>query len=277
MNFTHKKMTISGPIVEFDTTQKPIPYGTNYHVKPGSKAARLTNQEESQLKSVYRSKKRVRLLVNANAYQWFKTRGKPYIPIFITFTFKEDIRDIDKANHLYTNFIKKLNYEINKQKKKKTKQHDLQYLAVIEFQDENREGVIHYHTLFFNLPFMERIYDQIKRIWKHGHTNVESLKDIIKDAKYIANYIVKYMSKSLRDGRLKGKKKYFTSRNLLKPKQILDEDIVLNLASLLPENSIISSGSWQNKHCGKYSRTTYNLKNNPEILSLINKQTIPLD
>ncbi|MBP6859094.1 MAG: hypothetical protein KBC69_00510 [Candidatus Magasanikbacteria bacterium] len=260
MNYTHNKLTISGPIVEFDTMEKPIFYGTNYRIRPGPKGIKITTPEDIQLKSAYRSKRKVRLLVNANAFQWFKPRGKPYIPIFITFTFRLDMRDIDEANKLYTDFMQRLNYSITKQKK-----HNLHYLAVTEFQDENREGVIHYHTLFFNMRFIKQVYDEIKRIWTHGNTNVTSIKNLGN----IAQYMVKYMTKSMRDGRLVGKKKYFTSKNLLKPKEIKDEKTVLYLAEQIPKNSKVFSGSWLNTHCGKITRTTYNLQNNLEVLTLI--------
>lgn len=265
MNYTHNKLNISGTIIEFDTMQRPIFYGTNYHIKPSTGGRQITNPEENQLKSAYRSKKKVRHLVNANAFQWFKRNGAPYLPIFITFTFKLDIRDIDEANKLYTDFMQRFNYFMTKQKK-----HGLQYLAVTEFQDENREGVVHYHTLFFNMRYIRQAYDEIKRVWTHGNTNVRSVKRI----KNIAQYMTKYMTKSMRDGRLAGKKKYFTSKNLLKPKEIKDEKTVLYLVGQLPKSSIVSSGSWLNKHCGKYTRITYDLVNNPNSLALLNSVVV---
>ena len=261
MNFTYNKLTISGNIIEFDNMEKPIFFGTNYHIKPGRKGEKIITAEESQLKSVYRSKKNVRHLVNANSFQWFKPNGNPYLPIFITFTFKLDIRSVDEANKLYTDFMQRLNYFMTKNKK-----HTLHYLAVVEFQDENREGVIHYHTLFFNMRYINQVYDEIKKVWKHGNTNVKSIKRV----KNIALYMVKYMTKNMKEGRLTGKKKYFISKNLLKPKEIKDEKTVLSLVEQLPKKSIISSGSWINKHCGKITRVTYDLQDNPKILSLIN-------
>jgi hypothetical protein len=265
MNCTHNKLTVAGHFVEFDTMEKPVFYGTNYHIKHTTSTKTISNPEEIQLKSVYRSKKNVRLLVNANAFQWFKPNHRPYLPIFITFTFRLDIRSVDEANEMYTDFMQRLNYFMTKEKK-----HTLHYLAVIEFQDENREGVVHYHTLFFNMRYINQAYDEINRIWKHGNTNIKSIKTV----KNISRYMVKYMTKSLADGRLAGKKKYFTSKKLLKPKQILDERTVLSLIEQLPKESIISSGSWLNKHCGKMTRITYNLEKKPKALALVNNTMV---
>lgn len=260
MNYSHHKLTRSGPYVDFDSVEKPFFYGTNYHVKHTPTGRSISTPEENQLKSTNRAKKKVRHLVNSNAFQWFKSNGSPFLPIFITLTFELDIRNVDEANDLYTEFMQRLNYFLSKRKN-----HYLQYLSVIEFQDKTRGGVVHYHTLFFNMRYVKQIYDEIRRVWTHGNVNIKSIRNI----KDIARYMVKYMTKNMADGRLAGKKKYFTSRGLLKPKEIYDEKTVLEIVKQLPETCKLPTNSWSTEHNGIFTRTTYDLRNSPGALALL--------
>lgn len=265
MRPTHQKLTIAGTTIDFDTYEKPIFYGTNYHVKHGRSGLTLSTPEDNEIKSAYRAKARVRLLVNANASQWFKQNGNPYMPIFITFTFRLDIRNVDEANTLYTDSMQRLNYFVRHEKK-----HSLLYLTVIEFQDKTRGGVVHYHTLFFNMRFIERVYDEIKRVWKHGNVNIKSVRKV----KSLSRYMVKYMTKNLKDGRLKGKKKYFISRGLLKPQIVRDEQQVAFIVKQLPETCKVSTGSWPSKYNGKITRVVYDLQSNSQALALLNSMMV---
>jgi len=265
MQLTHQKLTIAGNIVEFDTFGKPIFYGTNYRIKHGGSGQTISTPEDNENKSAYRAKAMVRRLVNANASQWFKQSGSPYMPIFITFTFKLDIRNVDEANTLYTDSMQRLNYFVRREKK-----HSLLYLTVIEFQDKTRGGVVHYHTLFFNMRFIERVYDEIKRVWKHGNVNIKSVRKV----KSLSLYMVKYMTKNLKDGRLKGKKKYFVSRGLLKPKIVYDEQQIAFILKQLPETCKIHSASWPSKYCEKITRVIYDLQSNPQALALLNSMMV---
>jgi hypothetical protein len=265
MKITNKKLIISGNIVEYDVMEIPIIYGTNYRVKHKQTGLSVSSPEENEEKSANRSKSSVRRLVNANAFKWLKQNDTPYLPIFITFTFKDDIRDVEYANRIFSDFMQRLNYALTGSKK-----YILQYLSVIEFQDENRNGVIHYHVLFFNLRYMTRIYDEIKRIWKHGNVNVQSIRHI----KDLGKYLVKYMSKNVKDERLKGKKKYFVSRGLKHWRVIFQQELVDVIVQQLPEGCIIGQGSWPNKHCKKITRVTYDMKNNPQAIDWVNTMMI---
>jgi hypothetical protein len=266
MQATYQKLTVAGNIVEFDTFGKPIFYGTNYRIKHrGPSGQIVSTPEDNENKSAYRAKAMVRRLVNANAFQWFKPNRKPFLPIFITFTFKLDIRNVTEANTLYTDSMQRLNYFVRHEKK-----HSLHYLTVIEFQDENRSGVVHYHTLFFNMRFIDQVYDEIKRVWKHGNTNIKSVRKV----KNFSQYMVKYMIKNLKDGRLKGKKKYFTSRGLLKPKVVYDEQQIAIILKQLPETCKIHTASWPSKYCEKITRVIYDLESNPKALALLNSMVV---
>lgn len=258
MQFTNQKITIAGHIVEYDIMEQPIKYGPDNHKKHKSTGKTLSTPEENEISSANRAKSAVRRLVNSNAHKWLKENGTSYLPIFITLTFEDDIRDLDIASGFFKVAMQRLNYFVGGSKK-----HFLHYIAVTEFQDKTREGVIHYHVLFFNLPFIEKVYDEIKRIWRHGNINVKSVRNV----KDLGRYMVKYMTKNLKDGRLKGRKKYFASKGLKRWTVLYEKDLVSLIVEMLPEQCKIGTSSWDNPHCKKITRTTYNVQSNPEALA----------
>lgn len=259
MQFTNQKITIAGHIVEYDVMEQPIKYGPNNRKKYAPTGKPLSSPEDNELSSANRAKAAVRRLVNSNAHKWRKENGTSYLPIFVTLTFEDDIRDLDTAHNLFKVAMQRLNYFVGGGSKK----HFLHYVAVTEFQDKTREGVIHYHVLFFNLPFIEKVYDEIKRIWQHGNINVKSVCNI----KDLGKYMVKYMTKNLKDGRLKGRKKYFASKGLKRWTVLYEKDLVSLVVEILPEETKMNTVSFDNKHCGKITRTTYDTKNDPKALA----------
>ena len=261
IKLTNQKLTISGHIVEHDIMTQPIKYGSNPNRKPPApKTGKPITPEKDRLEtSINRAKASVRRLVNANAHEWIKPDGKSYLPIFITLTFKDDVKNLKYASDCFKTAIQRLNYFVSGGSKK----HILHYLAITEFQDKNRNGVIHYHVLFFNLPFIQQIYDEIKRIWRHGNVNVKSVKLV----KNLGRYMVKYMAKNLTDGRLKGHKKYFSSKGLKKSQVLYDEDLINLVIDLIPTKCNTGSSSWNNPHCEKITRTTYDVKDDPKALA----------
>lgn len=261
LNATKEKLLISGNIIEHDIFGINIFYGKRRKTHGGGFKP-ISTPEENEQKSAYRAKATARRLVNANAYKHFKIGGMPYVPIFITLTFKDDVRNVSQANAKFTDFIDRLNYYIYGSK---TRQ--LHYLSVIEFQDKTRNGVIHYHTLFFNLRFINKIYDEIKRIWGLGNTNIKSVRQV----KNIGNYMAKYMSKNVKDPRLKGQKKYFASRGLLRWKIIYQKNIVDDVLNKIPKNCRLSQGSWKNKYCVSITRTVYDIKDQRDAIDYLGK------
>jgi len=123
----------------------------------------------------------------------------PFLPVFLTFTFAENIVDISQANVYFRSFIRRFNRFLN------TK---LRYVAVLEFQ---KRGAVHYHTVFFNLPFVH--FSIIEKIWSHGFTNTQSVRKI----RNLASYLCKYLTKETLDCRLFGEKVYLCSFGLLRP------------------------------------------------------------
>ncbi|MFZ2309992.1 MAG: hypothetical protein WAW11_00420, partial [Patescibacteria group bacterium] len=217
-----QKLIISGNILEIYDYEDPIRLGTKrkkrkqgVNKKPKIPPSEIEAEHEEykqEIKnnfSLRRTKSNIVRLINAN----------PELKAFVTLTFDDkksndgSFTDINKCNLIFTNFIKRL------------KRHypDLRYLAVPEFQSDyyyrskiKKEygGNIHYHVIC-NLPYVSN--DQLSKIWNHGFVNINNIRHVSR----IGLYVAKYIGKALFDGRLFGKKKVFSSRQLLKPKIII--------------------------------------------------------
>ncbi len=195
---------------------------------------------ESRKTSMNRSRSIIRRLVNANAWHWYKPSGLPYLPIFLTFTFADDIKDIPTANYIFSKFMKRFNYEITG-----SKNAFLKYVVVTEYQDKYDRGVIHFHGIFFNL---KHIYvDTLSAIWGEGFIKLKKINNV----KNAGAYVSKYMSEDFGDERLDGKKKYFSSRGLIKPTVIKEEEKVSQIVSQIPSKYLKHNKEFDRKYKGK--------------------------
>ena len=234
---TKKKLVKSGSLLEVYNFGNDILLGPRYKKSKSEIEEELDSKypkpkassEELLNKSARRAKRTIRRLIKANSFYWYKPNGMSYLPITITLTFKENIQDIKQANYEFTKFIRRLNYEANKIIIKNLKESNLKYIAVFEKQ---KRGAIHYHCIFFNLPYIENIYDKMRDIWGQGMINVGGTKkglNKIKDQdklNKIIDYFIKYIQKSFFDNNYKSKKKYQTSKGLIKPKTTNTEELV---------------------------------------------------
>jgi len=115
--------------------------------------------------------------------------------------------DIQECNIIFKNFIKRLKYNYNIQ--------NLKYLAVIEFQ---QRGAVHYHVLL-NIPYIP--HKELQELWGNGFVFINAIEHVDN----IGAYILKYITKDNNDKRLMGQKAYLTSRNLIKPEEVLNHDL----------------------------------------------------
>lgn len=213
--------------------------------------------------SMLRAKKTLIRLVNSNVYQYTNTKGRPYIPTFLTLTFAKDIRNQKQANELFSLFIKRLNYHVHK-----NKAHPLKYSVVIEFQNLTREGVIHYHALLYDLPFIKA--NTLEGLWREGIINVTSMRSI----KKIGTYLSKYMSKKFEDPRLDGHKRYFSSRGLIKPKTYAGAVAYTVIKNAIPKSTPQKKSEFISEKLGKVSTTIYTLENKGGISEFLNPEEI---
>lgn len=214
MSQTHFKLTISNNVFEFYEFSNPITYAEP-RVKKTSKTQDSEPIKKSDFNSAaYRAKKNLKRIMECNAGAWVNDNKKPYKPMFLTLTFRENIQDLNYAHNEFKKFMQRLNTLAFG-----TKTRDIKYVAVVEFQ---KRGAIHYHIGLFNLPYIDRIYDKLAEIWTAGSRTIVPIKTPRGAIKYFSKYLIK----SFEDNKLKGRKKYFISTGLKKPLIVRDEESV---------------------------------------------------
>jgi len=199
--------------------------------------------------SFYRSKSKAEKIIKCNAWQWFHDYKKPFLPVFLTLTFADNVQDLTEANRKYSKFIQRLNYEIFNEKKAR-----LQYLGVVEFQ---KRGAIHYHVIFFNLPFIKNVYE----VWNEGRIDLKGVKSM----RGLTIYLSKYMVKEAEDGRLKGRKRYFTSRKIYRPIVIKNYLVAKRICDVLKDR-LKCKKSFEVDFIGEIDFYSYLLKDDENIL-----------
>ena len=203
-------------------TQKLTVFGSHFlHITYKTRQYTYANKNKNNEKNPNNKRRQDNLIRTRNLIYQIVTMNAEdnplYRPVFYTITFKENMQDIPTANKEFQKFIQRLNYHVG---------HKLKYLSVIEFQ---KRGAIHYHVVFFNLPFIDKAV--IEKKWGHGFTRIETA-DNVNDC---ALYIAKYLKKNLIDKRLVGQKSYFTSKGLPRPETYYQDqniDTILQSATL---------------------------------------------
>jgi len=147
-----------------------------------------------------------------------------FLPVFVTLTFAKNEQNRRIASRELRYYHMRLAYEVGVK---------LRYIAIPEFQER---GAIHYHVVYFNLPFIHG--PRLQEVWRNGGTNIKSLHDV----KKIAGYISKYVTKDSIDQRHTGHRLLITSRGLLRPQIYTNRDVDLKLREMyLKEESKVSS------------------------------------
>ncbi|MFA4941437.1 MAG: hypothetical protein WC582_02460 [Patescibacteria group bacterium] len=208
-----QKLIKSGDLIEIYSYEQAI--RINHKRKKRRKQIKEKPKEDEidkRIKSDFslrRTRANIVRLVNSN----------PELKVFITLTFDDkkssdsSFTDIAKCNLIFSNFIKRL----------KRYYPDLLYLAVPEFQSDyyyrskvrkENGGNIHYHVLS-NLPYTAN--SRLADLWGYGFVNINNIRHVSR----VGLYVAKYIAKELFDGRLKGKKKIFYSRQLKRPEIII--------------------------------------------------------
>lgn len=176
------------------------------------------NEESIQRRSGRRARLKMMDLIRTNAaYDW-KFKGRSCTNKFLTLTFRENVQDLEWANDQFKKFIQRLNYHVTGEKKAVIK-----YVVVVEFQ---KRGAVHYHTLFFNLPYVP--HDELEKVWGHGWVSINAIDHVDDLGAYLGKYMIKTMEgtendkdqKDKKRRRDKGKKRYWASRGLIKPEVI---------------------------------------------------------
>jgi hypothetical protein len=230
---TSEKLVVSGSVIEV------FKYDDFFEVANRSKYG-VTSQNRAVS---------FRRLVNCNAGIWRDVDSSVIMPKFLTLTFADNILDLAVANKIFMKFVIRLNRRFFK------KGDRLAYLAVPEFQ---KRGAVHYHVLFFNLPFVFNVFDELNKLWGYGHLLYKAL-DSASDASW---YMAKYMTKSLSDERFKGKKRYFGSRNLNRPFVTYDLILISDILDLVNSRPLFSS-RFQNQKGSNCEYMVFDISDSP--------------
>lgn len=248
------KIIIAGDIVEVISYERPI-LKTQDRARVPDKKSRGQPDEQQKIKSraitTQRARSKLRRTISANVYRWYDQAGEPIKPKFLTLTFKENIKDFNQANYEFTKFIQRLNENVYGRKSNA----NLKYLVVPEFQ---KRGAIHYHVIFFNLPYIAAA--KLKGIWKQGFIKINAIDEVDN----VGAYISKYMGKDNDDERLQAKKCFWGSRGLLEAieNRLLGEEGKREVESLDATLSPFKTfqSAFEHLELGLISYTQYNLK-----------------
>lgn len=243
INYYDCKVVISGNIIEIYRYDRGIFKGfINENGRAGNGFVDDEKRSKNREVSLVRARRDLRRIVNANIEQW----GDDVTCKFVTLTFRDNVTDLDMANYEFKKFIKRLNYEVYDKKCSY-----LKYTVVPEFQ---QRGAVHYHVIFYNLPYIKA--DVIEQVWGNGFIKINKIDDIDN----VGAYICKYLTKDNNDDRLKGRKCYFNSRGLKKPREIyLDYDDLERVKKSLPGQAMTYKGEFNNEYVGKVEYEQYNL------------------
>lgn len=234
---SYSKLVISGNVLERYQYEKPYFYNFAPRKKRLTGDTSLVSSMGGRRRdNTYRSAQKIKRIVFANDNLWNCKS------LFLTFTFAENVTSVKGANVLWSQYVRKFNNFLRKRGYEKAK-----FLTVVEFQ---KRGAVHYHTIYFNIPFIKGLKEHIEDMWEHGFIKVISLEKI----KYIGNYVSKYLQKGITDDRLKREKAFFTSRGLHRPIEIRNEE---NVLAILDNSDTISLSDTTHVTSAKYGKIDY--------------------
>lgn len=196
---SNRRLVVSGDTFELYEYERPYFYNRSPQKKAGSTtpSPSLKGRRADNLTS---ARMRIRRLIASNESAYGE-RLK-----FVTFTFARNVTNLEEANRLWAEFARKM----------RERHGALKYLCVVEFQ---KRGAIHYHVLYFNLPFVYGVKDALAKTWGHGFVKIVTVSHV----KNLGAYVSKYLQKDIMDRRLVGEKAFFCSKGLIQPEEFRNE------------------------------------------------------
>lgn len=165
--------------------------------------------------NIARAQRKIKRLVNSNSFVY------GYHPIFITYTFARNCTDIREANRYFKQHIDEL--------RRKIVGRSLRYLAVPEIQ---KRGAIHYHVIFFDLPYIVGIKSIFSASWGQGFIQVKAIEHV----RNVGAYVSKYFGKQWAKSRILNTKSYFSSCGLYQPETYHNLDILKEFDNIVIEH-----------------------------------------
>lgn len=233
----YTKVVVTQGIIEVFQYEK-----LNVNSQGGHKDGIGQTSEENYKQTQRRRRAEVRQLICQN----FDKNSK-----FITLTFNNDgnhdKQDVKACNKLFKEFIQRL----------KRRYPELQYVAVVEFQDKNNRGAVHYHMIA-NLPYIKK--DDLSDIWGNGFIKINAIDKVDN----VGAYVIKYMTVDLDDKRLQGLKAYNCSKGLKRPVELKswnydDKEVMEQVESLTKGKSPSYERTYESEKAGKVIYKQFNL------------------
>jgi hypothetical protein len=253
-NGSKYKVVVSGHVVEVYEYEKHVrtgPRGEPSELIIDEETGEILNREvydrdETRRKNCRRAKNELRRLIVSN---FEATKDK-----FVTLTFRDgavnDVTDVAECNVAFDEFMKRLRRYITKHK---PEYKGFKYVRVIEFQDSNGRGAVHFHLLA-GLPFMR--FETIAELWGNGFIGINRIEHVDN----LGAYVTKYMVKDMDDTRLAGKKAYTTSVGLTRPITLHGTDAVEIIEQHLKGKKEVFANSYSSEHTGKVTYKEFNMK-----------------
>lgn len=192
----NRSLVIAGSYAE------QIIYKTPKYTHYGQPPPPRTNNDKTE-NSLSRTRVRLFRLVSANI-----DHCDGLLPTFCTLTYHRNETNRKVAANDLRLYHLRLAYQTGKR---------LRYIAIPEFQ---KRGAIHYHIIYFNLPFIP-VEHLARNIWGHGQVDIHLLSKI----KNTSAYVAKYITKETLDKRHKGHRILITSRGLRQPIVVYNNDV----------------------------------------------------
>lgn len=216
------------------------------NTKGGGERSGDGEQREENYKNTQRKRRSIiRQLITTN----FDSMSK-----FVTLTFdndqEHDIKDVRQCNTEFHRFIMRL----------RKRHQDLKYVAVIEFQDKNDRGAVHYHMIC-NLPYIKK--SELAEIWGNGFVKINAIDKVDN----VGAYVIKYMTTDMDDKRLQGLKAYNCSKGLERPIELKswqnsDTDVMLEIQEMLKNKSPSYVRAYESENAGEIQYFQYNMSRN---------------
>lgn len=205
------------------------------------------NKDENYKETQRKRRTKIRQLICAN----FDSGSK-----FVTLTFdndqKHNIKDVKECNKAFDLFTHRI----------RRRYPDFKYVAVIEFQDKNDRGAVHYHMVC-NLPYIKQ--KELSEIWGSGLVWINRIDQVDN----VGAYVIKYMITDMDDLRLMGLKAYNCSKGLTSPIELKswntdDLDAIIDSLELLKKETPSYVRAYESEKAGKilYQQYNFNRKKN---------------
>jgi hypothetical protein len=248
---TRNKVKLCGQVLTHYQFQNSVMYGDGY--KPDKKPDKHLTAKKP-LANYYRAKNNIKDLINTNYNHDYY---KPHTTKFVTLTFKENL-SLNEAITYRNKFIKRLNYNVLQ-----GKSHVLKYISIYEYQ---KRGALHYHDIFFNLPYITK--SKLERIWGKGFCQVVK----VYHSAGMADYVTKYLTKDFVEHKYFGRKSYYVSHDLIKPVYTFNEKAISEIVSLLGGQELVyQPKEYDIPFGGSVREISYFLKSRTLITDIKNK------